>query len=199
MGVLMYGIFIDLFDKFNSGDLLVFNNICVILVWFFGCKVSGGKIEVLVECMFDDKCILVYICVFKVLKLGMELLLGDDESIYVIMIVCYGVLFEVEFNDLCLVLDIFNVIGYMLLLQYIDCLDEDVDCELYQMVYSEKLGVVVVLIVGLYFDELLLVVFCEKGVEMVFVMLYVGVGIFQLVCVDIIEDYIMYFEYVEVL
>lgn len=30
-------------------------------------------------------------------------------------------------------------------------------------------------------------------------MLYVGVGIFQLVCVDIIEDYIMYLEYVEVL
>lgn len=131
MGVLMYGIFIDLFDKFNFGDFLVFNNICVILVCLFGCKVSGGKIEVLVERMFDDKCIFVYICVLKVLKFGVELLLGDDESINVIMIVCYGVLFEVEFNDECLVLDIFNSIGYMLLLLYIDCLDEDVDCEFY--------------------------------------------------------------------
>lgn len=130
-GALTYGIFIDLFDKFNFGDFLVFNNIRVISARLFGRKVSGGKIEVLVERMFDDKRIFAYIRVSKALKFGVELLLGDDESINVIMIARYGVLFEVEFNDERLVLDIFNSIGYMSLSSYIDRSDEDVDREFY--------------------------------------------------------------------
>lgn len=60
-GALTHGTFTDLLDKLNHGDLLVFNNTRVIPARLFGRKASGGKIEVLVERMLDDKRILAHI------------------------------------------------------------------------------------------------------------------------------------------
>ncbi|SUG49142.1 S-adenosylmethionine:tRNA ribosyltransferase-isomerase [Salmonella enterica subsp. arizonae] len=57
-GALTHGTFTDLLDKLNPGDVLVFNNTRVIPARLFGRKASGGKIEVLVERMLDDKRIL---------------------------------------------------------------------------------------------------------------------------------------------
>lgn len=56
-------------------------------------------------------------------------------------------------------------------------------------------GLVVVLIVGFYFIEDLLVKISVKGVEIIFVMFYVGFGIFCLVDVEDIINYKMYFEF----
>ncbi|EBX0033716.1 tRNA preQ1(34) S-adenosylmethionine ribosyltransferase-isomerase QueA, partial [Salmonella enterica subsp. enterica serovar Kentucky] len=141
-GALTHGTFTDLLDKLNPGDLLVFNNTRVIPARLFGRKASGGKIEVLVERMLDDKRILAHIRASKAPKPGTELLLGDDESIHATMTARHGALFEVEFNDPRPVLDILNAIGHMPLPPYIDRPDEDADRELYQTVYSEKPGAV---------------------------------------------------------
>lgn len=137
-GALTHGTFTDLLDKLNPGDLLVFNNTRVIPARLFGRKASGGKIEVLVERMLDDKRILAHIRASKAPKPGAELLLGDDESINATMTARHGALFEVEFNDDRSVLDILNSIGHMPLPPYIDRPDEDADRELYQTVYSEN-------------------------------------------------------------
>nr|VUD26709.1 S-adenosylmethionine:tRNA ribosyltransferase-isomerase [Salmonella sp. NCTC 7297] len=75
-GALTHGTFTDLLDKLNPGDLLVFNNTRVIPARLFGRKASGGKIEVLVERMLDDKRILAHIRASKAPKPGTELLLG---------------------------------------------------------------------------------------------------------------------------
>lgn len=53
----------------------------------------------------------------------------------------------------------------------------------------------VVLIVGLYFIDELLIEIKNKGVNIVFVILYVGLGMFRLVSVDDVNDYEMYSEY----
>ncbi len=119
-GALTHGTFTDLLDKLNPGDLLVFNNTRVIPARLFGRKASGGKIEVLVERMLDDKRILAHIRASKAPKPGTELLLGDDESIHATMTARHGALFEVEFNDPRPVLDILNAIGHMPLPPYID-------------------------------------------------------------------------------
>ncbi|AWN13167.1 tRNA preQ1(34) S-adenosylmethionine ribosyltransferase-isomerase QueA [Salmonella enterica subsp. enterica serovar Derby] len=197
-GALTHGTFTDLLDKLNPGDLLVFNNTRVIPARLFGRKASGGKIEVLVERMLDDKRILAHIRASKAPKPGTELLLGDDESIHATMTARHGALFEVEFNDPRPVLDILNAIGHMPLPPYIDRPDEDADRELYQTVYSEKPGAVAAPTAGLHFDEPLLAALREKGVEMAFVTLHVGAGTFQPVRVDTIEDHIMHSEYAEV-
>jgi len=195
---LTHGTFPDLLDKLNPGDLLVFNNTRVIPARLFGRKASGGKIEVLVERMLDDKRILAHIRASKAPKPGAELLLGDDESIKATMVARHDALFEVEFNDERSVLDILNAIGHMPLPPYIDRPDEDADRELYQTVYSEKPGAVAAPTAGLHFDDPLLAKLRDKGIEMAFVTLHVGAGTFQPVRVDTIEDHIMHSEYAEV-
>ncbi|STV60699.1 S-adenosylmethionine--tRNA ribosyltransferase-isomerase [Klebsiella pneumoniae subsp. pneumoniae] len=141
-GALTHGTFTDILDKLNPGDLLVFNNTRVIPARLFGRKASGGKIEVLVERMLDDKRILAHIRASKAPKPGAELLLGDDESIKATMLARHGALFEVEFNDERPVLEILNGIGHMPLPPYIDRPDEDADRELYQTVYGTRPGAV---------------------------------------------------------
>lgn len=158
----------------------------------FGRKASGGKIEVLVERMLDDKRILAHIRASKAPKPGAELLLGDDESIKATMLARHGALFEVEFNDERPVLEILNGIGHMPLPPYIDRPDEDADRELYQTVYGTGPGAVAAPTAGLHFDEPLLDKLRAKGVEMAFVTLHVGAGTFQPVRVDSIEEHTMH-------
>lgn len=59
-GNLSHGVFTDVLDKLNAGDLLVFNNTRVI-ARIYGRKASGGKIEVLVERMLDEHRVLAHV------------------------------------------------------------------------------------------------------------------------------------------
>lgn len=197
-GGLTHGSFTDLLDKLNPGDLLVFNNTRVIPARLFGRKASGGKIEILVERMLDDKRVLAHIRASKSPKPGSALLLGDDESVKATMVARHDTLFEVAFDDSRDVLEILNSIGHMPLPPYITRPDEDADRELYQTVYSEKPGAVAAPTAGLHFDEPLLDKLRQKGIEMAFVTLHVGAGTFQPVRVETIEDHTMHSEYAEV-
>lgn len=197
-GDLTHGVFTDLLDKLNPGDLLVFNNTRVIPARLFGRKASGGKLEVLVERVLDDHRVLAHVRASKAPKPGTALLLGDDESVKATMAARHDALFELHFDDSRDVLSILNDIGHMPLPPYIDRPDEDADRELYQTVYSQRPGAVAAPTAGLHFDEPMLAALREKGIEMAFVTLHVGAGTFQPVRVDTIEDHIMHAEYAEV-
>lgn len=197
-GALAHGIFSDILDKLNPGDLLVFNNTRVIPARLFGQKASGGKIEVLVERMLDDKRVLAHVRSSKSPKPGAILYLGDDRQVQGTMVARHDTLFEIEFNDERSVLTILDAIGHVPLPPYIDRPDEAADRELYQTVYSLKPGAVAAPTAGLHFDEPLLAALNAKGVLMAFVTLHVGAGTFQPVRVESIEDHIMHAEYAEV-
>ncbi|AOR64387.1 tRNA preQ1(34) S-adenosylmethionine ribosyltransferase-isomerase QueA [Pectobacterium wasabiae] len=197
-GDLTHGVFTDLLEKLNPGDLLVFNNTRVIPARLFGRKASGGKLEVLVERVLDEHRVLAHVRASKAPKPGTELLLGDDESVKATMAARHDALFELHFDDARDVLSILNDIGHMPLPPYIDRPDEDADRELYQTVYSQRPGAVAAPTAGLHFDEPMLAALREKGIEMAFVTLHVGAGTFQPVRVDTIEDHIMHAEYAEV-
>lgn len=197
-GELTHGVFTDLLDKLNPGDLLVFNNTRVIPARVFGRKASGGKIEVLVERMLDDHRVLAHVRSSKAPKPGAGLLLGDDESVKATMLARHDALFELRFEDPRTVLDILNAVGHMPLPPYINRPDEQADRELYQTVYSERPGAVAAPTAGLHFDQSMLAALREKGVETAFVTLHVGAGTFQPVRVASIEDHIMHAEYAEV-
>lgn len=79
-GALTHGVFTDLLDKLEAGDLLVFNNTRVIPARMFGRKVSGGKIEVLVERVLDDHRVLAHVRASKAPRPGAELLLGMTRA-----------------------------------------------------------------------------------------------------------------------
>ncbi|KAA9000099.1 tRNA preQ1(34) S-adenosylmethionine ribosyltransferase-isomerase QueA [Affinibrenneria salicis] len=197
-GALTHGVFTDLLDKLEAGDLLVFNNTRVIPARLFGRKASGGRLEVLVERMLDNRRVLAHVRASKAPKPGAELLLGDDESVRATMAARHDTLFELHFHDERDVLTILNAIGHMPLPPYIDRPDEDADRELYQTVYSQRPGAVAAPTAGLHFDEPLLAALREKGVQMAFVTLHVGAGTFQPVRVETIEDHVMHAEYAEV-
>lgn len=61
--------------------------------------------------------------------------------------------------------------------------------------YVKENGFVVVLIVGFYFIKELLEKIEIKGVKFVYLMFYVGFGIFCFVLVDNFDEYEMYFEF----
>lgn len=190
--------FKDILDLVNPGDLLVFNNTRVIPARMFGRKQSGGKLEVLVERMLDDKRILAHVRCSKPPKPGTELFLGEKDEYSAVMLARHDALFEIEFKSEEVVLDILNNIGHMPLPPYIDRPDEDADKERYQTVYNEKPGAVAAPTAGLHFDQPLLEQIKAKGAEFAYVTLHVGAGTFQPVRVDNIHDHHMHAEYVEV-
>ncbi|WP_064606722.1 tRNA preQ1(34) S-adenosylmethionine ribosyltransferase-isomerase QueA [Photobacterium sp. J15] len=190
--------FKDILELVQPGDLLVFNNTRVIPARIFGRKASGGKLEVLVERMLDDKSILAHVRCSKSPKPGTELLLGENDEYQAEMVARHDALFEIRFNSDKTVLEILEDVGHMPLPPYIDRPDEDADKERYQTVYNAKPGAVAAPTAGLHFDEEILAAIKAKGASFAFVTLHVGAGTFQPVRVDSIEEHHMHAEYVEV-
>ncbi len=79
-GSITHGVFTDVLDKLQAGDLLVFNDTRVIPARLFGKKASGGKLEILVERLLDDHRVLAHVKASKAPKPGTQLQLGDDKS-----------------------------------------------------------------------------------------------------------------------
>ena len=93
-GELSHQHFTDILNAFQPGDLLVFNNTRVIPARLFGQKASGGKIEVLVERILDEKRFLAHIRASKAPKPGNLLLLENDAEVE--MVQRHGELFEIR-------------------------------------------------------------------------------------------------------
>ncbi|GAB2667319.1 tRNA preQ1(34) S-adenosylmethionine ribosyltransferase-isomerase QueA [Vibrio panuliri] len=197
-GALVDGSFTDVLNHIEAGDLVVFNNTRVIPARMFGRKESGGKLEVLVERMLDEKSILAHVRCSKSPKPGSTILLGENDEFSAEMVARHDALFELKFNAEQTVLEILEQIGHMPLPPYIDRPDEDADKERYQTVYNQKPGAVAAPTAGLHFDEVLLEKIKAKGAELAYVTLHVGAGTFQPVKVDNIHDHHMHAEYVEV-
>lgn len=195
-GAISHGHFQQLLTQINAGDLLVFNNTRVIPARLYGHKASGGKLEVLVERVLDDKRVLAHVRSSKSPKPGTALIL--EPNVQATMLARHDALFEIEFNDPRSVLEILEAVGHMPLPPYIDRPDTDADKERYQTVYNEKPGAVAAPTAGLHFDQALLDALVAKGAELAFVTLHVGAGTFQPVRVEQVLDHKMHAEYIEV-
>ena len=192
-------IFTDLISFLKDDDLLVFNNTQVIPARLHGNKISGGKIEVLVERIVDEETALAHIRASKSPKAGTELLF--EQNIKAEVIGREGDLFILKFihnkQNENSVLDILNMIGHMPLPPYIRREDESFDQERYQTVYAEKPGAVAAPTAGLHFDKEMLQQLSDKGVEQIHITLHVGAGTFQPVRADDLKDHHMHKEWIE--
>ncbi|MDX1267997.1 MAG: S-adenosylmethionine:tRNA ribosyltransferase-isomerase, partial [Oceanisphaera sp.] len=160
-GDITHGHFAEILNLVNPGDLLVFNNTRVIPARLFGHKASGGKLEVLVERVLDDKRVLAHVRASKAPKPGTALIL--EPNVQATMLARHDALFEIEFHDDRPVLEILEAVGHMPLPPYIDRPDTDADKERYQTVYNEKPGAVAAPTAGLHFDQPLLDALTAKG------------------------------------
>ncbi|MGZ9897711.1 tRNA preQ1(34) S-adenosylmethionine ribosyltransferase-isomerase QueA [Shewanella gaetbuli] len=188
--------FTDLLELVNPGDLMVFNNTRVIPARLFGQKSTGGKLEILVERMLDDKRILAHVRSSKSPKV--DSIINLDSGYQMKMVARHDALFELELLADNTLLAVLEEIGHMPLPPYIDRPDEDADKERYQTVYNQKPGAVAAPTAGLHFDDAMLQALKDKGVNIAFVTLHVGAGTFQPVRVDNVLEHKMHSEWAEV-
>lgn len=188
--------FTDLLEMINPGDLMVFNNTRVIPARLFGQKASGGKLEILVERMLDDKRILAHVRSSKSPKV--DSIINLDGGYEMKMAARHDALFELELLSDLTILEVLEAVGHMPLPPYIDRPDEDADKERYQTVYNQNPGAVAAPTAGLHFDDVMLEALKAKGVNIAFVTLHVGAGTFQPVRVDNVLEHKMHSEWANV-
>lgn len=188
--------FPDVISLVNPGDLLVFNDTKVIPARIYGHKISGGKVEVLVERLLEDGKALAHIKASKSPKSGSQLIL--DGNLRVSVLDRQESLFVIQFHSDKSIVALLEQHGHMPLPPYIKREDQSDDKTRYQTVYAKTPGAVAAPTAGLHFDEALLQTLKDKGVDSAFVTLHVGAGTFQPVRVDDIHDHKMHAEYADV-
>lgn len=182
--------FADLPALLRPDDLLVLNDTRVIKARLFGHKDSGGRVELLVERVTDEREALAFIRASHAPKPGSHVLLADGEAVEVLA----------RQNDLTRlrfpapVLDVLDAQGRLPLPPYIEHAPTADDEARYQTVYADAPGAVAAPTAGLHFDEAMLARLAAHGVRTARVTLHVGAGTFQPVRVDAIADHTMHSE-----
>lgn len=190
--------FSDLVELVRPGDLLVFNDTRVIPARLFGCKATGGKVEVLVERVISRDRVLAHVRASKSPKPNS--LLQLDGVGEVVVLGRAGELFELLFKPTAseTVVDLLERHGHMPLPPYIERADTSTDRERYQTVYARHPGAVAAPTAGLHFDDTMFDQLRQRGVEFAWVTLHVGAGTFQPVRADNIRDHHMHSEWLSV-
>jgi S-adenosylmethionine:tRNA ribosyltransferase-isomerase len=185
--------FTDFIDLIHADDLLVFNDTKVIPARLFGKKSSGGKVEILIERIVDDRHAIAHIKASKSPKAGAVLEL--DNGYYCEVQGREDDLFKLEFTGVDNVLNLLEEIGHIPLPPYITRADDESDTQRYQTVFAKQAGAVAAPTAGLHFDEAMMEKIKVKGVQTAFVTLHVGSGTFQPVRVENLADHLMHKEY----
>lgn len=183
--------FRDIADFLKPGDLLVMNDSKVIPARLYGQKLTGGKVELLVERITGPFTFLAHIKASKALKAGGIIQLEQGNQLEILdrqddLFVCKS------HSD---VLDLLNSLGHIPLPPYITRNDEVLDEDRYQTVYAKYEGSVAAPTAGLHFDEAVISSLHSRGVNIAYVTLHVGAGTFRPVRCDHIKDHKMHSEH----
>ncbi len=183
--------FADIVDLLNPGDLLVFNDTRVLKARFFGVKETGGKVEVLVERVVDNRTVHAQVRASKSPPAGTRICLA--EAFEVVVGERVGEFYTLEFPA-----DVFELIdahGRLPLPPYIEHDADAFDESRYQTVYAKHAGAVAAPTAGLHFDQALLDRLQQKGIGFAYVTLHVGAGTFQPVRSENLAEHKMHSEW----
>lgn len=195
-GALQDRTFRELPELLRPGDLLVFNDTRVIPARLFGRKVSGGRVEMLVERLLDERRALVQLHASKSPKAGGAL--RFDAGFTATVLGRHGDLFEIQLDGDEPWLAVLERYGQTPLPPYIRRAPTPEDRERYQTIYARQPGAVAAPTAGLHFDQTLLDRLAAMGVARAFVTLHVGAGTFQPVRVERIADHVMHGEWIDI-
>ncbi|MDP3716081.1 MAG: tRNA preQ1(34) S-adenosylmethionine ribosyltransferase-isomerase QueA, partial [Burkholderiales bacterium] len=195
-GALRDGLFPDIVDLLDPGDLLIVNDTRVIKARLFGRKASGGKVEVLVERVIGLHEVDVQLRVSHAPKSGSLLLLGDGVEAEVLG--RSGELYRLRFAGDDDVWALLERHGAVPLPPYIGHTPNAVDEARYQTVYAKNPGAVAAPTAGLHFDDAILGALRAKGVGVETLTLHVGAGTFLPVRVEDVTSHKMHSEWLSV-
>ena len=189
--------FAHIVDELQAGDCLVLNDTRVLPARLMGTKEdTGANIELLLLKQTNDDEWETLVKPAKRVKIGTVVTFGEG----LLKATCTGMLehggrtFKFEYDGIFY--EILDKLGEMPLPPYIrEKLD---DQDRYQTVYAKERGSAAAPTAGLHFTEQLLAAIKDKGVEVAFVTLHVGLGTFRPVSVDSIENHDMHSEFYSV-
>lgn len=190
--------FQEIVNLVQPEDLIIFNNTRVFPARFSGRKITGGKVEGLVERIVDSQTAWVHLKSSKSPRVGMVLNLDPDLSVVV----------EDRNHDLfCLKIEgsqssdwlaWLELHGDLPLPPYITRQPDQTDFQRYQTVFAQKVGAVAAPTAGLHFDDSLLDQLQKKSIAMEYITLHVGAGTFQPVRVESLSEHVMHKEWITV-
>ena len=186
--------FTDIMDYFEPGDTLVLNDTRVMPARLFGLKEeTGAKVEMLMLTRIEDNDWEVLLKPAKRIKVGNTLSFGNGK----IIAECIkeleqgGRIMRLHFEGI--LEERLDELGEMPLPPYIkERLD---DPDRYQTVYAKENGSAAAPTAGLHFTDELLQKIKDKGVNIAFITLHVGLGTFRPVSVEDINNHEMHSEY----
>ncbi|MBF0814119.1 tRNA preQ1(34) S-adenosylmethionine ribosyltransferase-isomerase QueA [Staphylococcus sp. mip270_02] len=186
--------FKNVIDYLESGDTLVLNDTRVMPARLFGLKEeTGAKVEMLMLTQIEGDDWEVLLKPAKRIKVGNRLTFGEGK----IVAECIkeldqgGRIMRLHYDGI--LQERLDELGEMPLPPYIkERLD---DQERYQTVYAKASGSAAAPTAGLHFTDELLANIRDKGINIAFITLHVGLGTFRPVSVDNIDDHEMHSEY----
>jgi S-adenosylmethionine:tRNA ribosyltransferase-isomerase len=189
--------FTDLVEYLRPGDVLVLNDSRVLPARLIGEKAgTGAKIEVLLLKSLGGDRWETLVKPGKRVKPGTEVVFGGG----LLRCVCEEVTETggriVRFQYEGIFYEILDQLGTMPLPPYIH--EQLEDQERYQTVYARERGSAAAPTAGLHFTEEYLRRIAEKGVEIAYVTLHVGLGTFRPVTADVVEEHVMHAEYYDI-
>lgn len=186
--------FFDIVDYLNEGDCLVLNDTKVIPARLIGEKEgTGAKVEFLLLTRKSEKTWEVLVKPGKKCKAGTKVLFGNGKLTGEIKEVLLDGNRIAEFSYEGLFENVLDELGEMPLPPYIT--QKLADKDRYQTVYSKNTGSSAAPTAGLHFTNELLSKIKEKGVNIAYVTLHVGLGTFRPVKVEDVKNHHMHSEY----
>ena len=196
---IQHQVFKDIENYLDKGDLLILNKTSVIPARLFGEKITGGKIELLLERFLSNHQTLTQIRSSRTPKEGAELVFSFQGQRFLATVEGrQDNFFILNWSDDPKYL--FEQYGQIPLPPYMNRAAEKLDEERYETIYADpdQKASVAAPTAGMHFDQELLNSLQKKGVEFGYVNLHVGAGTFQPVKTDHIEDHVIHKELVEV-
>ena len=187
----------DLPSLLQAGDLLVFNDTRVIPARLFGNKATGGRVEILIECLLGGDEARAQLGVSKPPQVGSRIALDAGGEAEVLARGEDG-FWHLRFHVAESLEQWLLHAGRLPLPPYIQREPGADDAERYQTVFARKIGAVAAPTAGLHFDDALLDALRERGVQFGQVTLHVGAGTFQPVRVDDVHRHRMHSEWINV-
>lgn len=184
--------FNDILEYLRPGDCLVMNDSRVLPARLLGRRTTGGAAELLLLRDLGDNR---WECLAKPgrkLQVGQEVLFGDGLLTAVIEEITPEGNRIAKFTYDGIFMEILEQLGKMPLPPYIKA--ELKDQERYQTVYSREVGSAAAPTAGLHFTKELLEKAQEKGIELAFVTLHVGLGTFRPVKAENLLEHHMHSE-----
>jgi S-adenosylmethionine:tRNA ribosyltransferase-isomerase len=193
-GEIEHKVFKDIIDYLETGDCLVLNDTRVLPARLIGSKEgTGGKIEFLLLKRVDKDTWETLVKPGKRAQIGTRFEFGEGELKAEVIGLGEEGSRIVKFQYEGIFEEVLDKLGQMPLPPYIT--EKLEDKEMYQTVYSREQGSAAAPTAGLHFTKELLEKIKEKGVNIAFLTLHVGLGTFRPVKVENIEEHNMHSEY----